>query len=64
MLVPIPIQVYFLRPTDEDWAALPCGEVKLVRERIDAPVFAKKKEDKKEDNNTIDWDKMAKHIRE
>ena len=63
VLVPIPIRGFFLRATVEEWDALPCGEVRIYRERIDNPVFAKKKEDGKKEE-TIDWTKMAKRIQE
>ena len=64
-VVPIAIDVYYVQPDPAEWAALPCGEVKLVRERLEFTVGRKKSDQKNDNKNeTIEWDKIAKHLRD
>ena len=64
-VVPIAIDVYYVQPDPAEWAALLCGEVKLVRERLEFTVGRKKSNQKSDNKNeTIEWDKIAKHLRD
>jgi hypothetical protein len=64
VMVPFAIKCYYLEADPQAWAELPCGEVKLLRERLEFSVGRTGKQKKDDDKTGPDWEKIAKHIRD
>jgi hypothetical protein len=64
VMVPFAIKCYYLEADPQAWAELPCGEVKLLRERLEFSVGRTGKQKKNDDKTGPDWEKIAKHIRD
>ena len=62
-MIPCAARGFFVQLDPVDLAALPCGEVKLVRRPLGEGIMMKK-EEKKTDDKAIEWDKVGKHLRD